>query len=109
ARDEHRLFPRHLQLREGLGDRLENGVVTASRAPAHLLVGGIVLGRQHRGGHGVASRRARIAAVSSPILNGLPVTLFKPSAGMRKVLRSIVTSWPVFISGTSTCVKPRSR
>ncbi len=99
-RDEHRLVGHGADIGERLLHGLENGVVAAARTPAHFLVGRVVLGREARR----LDRRnhARIASRIVATLNGLPVTWLSPSTGSKYAARSSCTSWPLFISGTST-------
>src|SRR5690606_24337426 len=109
ARDEDRVLGLERQVGAGLLHRLQDRVVAAAGAPAHLLVAGVVLrlrvellrGRDNVHGFHPSSA-ARIAVSSSTILNGLPETFDRLSARSRYCARSSVTSWPLFISGTST-------
>src|SRR5262249_57500254 len=102
-----------------LRPRLENRVVAAPRTPPDLLVRCVVLGRELRvgdrgDGHpasppappprpsGTGGAPPRMRCTISITRNGFPVTLPNPSASIRYSARSSLTSWPLFISGTST-------
>ena len=87
-RNEDAVLTRHLQVGQGLLNRLENGIVATPRAPADLLVRGKVLRLelgQYAVAHGVlpVSSRWTMAASMSAIRNGRPATRFSPSAGIR--------------------------
>src|SRR5439155_5735765 len=97
--DHGALAPRPY-LRHRLVHRLEDRIVPAAGAPAHFLVGRVILGLEL----GVGDRRDghRIASAISETLNGFPCTLLSASAGTRYVARNSCTSWPLFSSGTRT-------
>src|SRR5439155_1533115 len=80
---------------EGLLHGLEDRVVAAPRTPAHLLVGGVILGLQLAVGDGDDGHFAcsRIAAPSSATWNGFPAILLNPLASTRYAARSSCTSW----------------
>src|SRR5260370_19600182 len=102
AAHEHRPLAHEAQFRAGFLHRLQDRVITAPRAPADLLIRRIVLGRKLRVGDRGDGHRFRIACAISVTRNGLPVTFGSDSAGIRYSARSNFTSWPLFISGTST-------
>ena len=88
----------------------QDRVVAAAGAPADFLVGDEVLACQRysfccfRRHPTVTLLRTNSLIFSSicAILNGRPVTLFRPSASTRKRARMSICSWPRFISGIST-------
>src|SRR5699024_4143684 len=62
--DEHHVLPAHPQLGQEVAHRVEDRVVAAARAPAHLLVGGEVLGllRFVGGGHPAQGGQLQLGA-----------------------------------------------
>src|SRR5438477_8952834 len=117
AAHEHGALTHESYVRARLLHRFENCVVAAARTPADLLVRGIIFGRELRvadrgDGHPASPPNPlpsegggappRMRCTISVTRNGFPVTLLNPSAGIRYSARSNFTSWPLFISGTST-------
>jgi hypothetical protein len=104
-RDEDEVLAGHAELRQEGLDAREDRVVAAARAPAHLLVGLEVLGRQlHEavaGAHGDPTIAA-IASSSSRAPSGRPRTFVYETTSTRNSARSSIASCPRFISGTST-------
>ena len=108
-RYEHRVLARRADVGESLLHAFEDRVIAATGAPAHFLVGGVVGRAQfrrrgmdvHRGPPIPAGIAESMAAAISLALKGCPVTLLRLSVGRRYAARSIVASWPPFISGTS--------
>src|SRR6185503_1167498 len=90
--------------------RLEDRVVAAAGTPADFLVRGVILGGELRvGDRGDRHTIFLIACAISVTRKGLPVTFGSDSAGTRYSARSSFTSWPLFISGTSTRSKRFSK
>ena len=89
ARDEQKPLARDAERRQDLLDLRQDRIVAATRAPAHVLIGGEILGLQCRQFHSRAH-----ACTFSPIIewiflqisltkNGLPWTLLRPSSSRR--------------------------
>ena len=62
---------------------LENGVIAATRAPTHFLIGFPVFQRRRDFGHLVHDRFSSITAAISAMVNGWPETLFTGFASTR--------------------------
>ena len=92
--------------------RAQDRVVTAARAPAHVLVGLEILLRVLRrrlrlrrsrvGAHRLSSSSWLMASWISWLASGRPRTRLKPTASTRYSARRTRTSCPLLISGTST-------
>ncbi len=109
ARHEHDLVRRDAELRHERLDGGEDRVVAAAGAPARLLVGREVRLRQLEDVPAVAravrpahASLASICSIMSRVKIGRPSTFVKLSQGIRNSARRTFTSWPMFISGTST-------
>ena len=109
AGEEDRVLPAHAERGHQHLHGGQDGVVTAPRAPAHLLVAAPVLAGGHRYGRGLCCgrhdfppRMAVMAASISITRNGVPCILLRDWASTRNSARRIRLSWPMFISGTST-------
>src|SRR5690606_6667132 len=94
--DEDRILFLLDELREDTLHGGEDRVITATRAPAHLLIGGeISTAEGDIGAHRSSSffpRRASISSTISLILKGCPAILLKPLALMRSSARRSRTS-----------------
>src|SRR5437879_1005823 len=115
--DEGESLSRDAELGQDLLDLRQDGVVAATRTPADVLVGDEVLLARLLVGctgytHGCSSvtlsssvvpfRSRRQRLTISETLKGRPWILLKPTASTRYSARISRTSWPRFISGTST-------
>src|SRR5207249_10882949 len=110
AGDEHHLVRGNAKLGHERLDRRQDGIVAAPGTPPNLLVAGEVLLGQggaltvpvpvRLDGHRYSS--LRIASSISWAKNGCPWTFDTETASTRNSARRIFTSWPRFISGTST-------
>ena len=85
ARHKDGVFSPHSQLRQRALNAFQDRIVSATGTPANLLIGSEILRGQLAGSgpcHDASPIRVRIASRISLTLNGLPDTLFKPSASI---------------------------
>src|SRR5262249_52985343 len=117
AGDEGEALPRNAELGEHLLHLRQDGVVPATGTPTHVLVGDEVLLARLLIGRAGCTHGWSSVTISSPALplrsrrqglgisetlKGRPWILLKPTASTRYSARMRRTSWPRFISGTST-------
>src|SRR5205814_50703 len=106
------LLARNAEIRHGLLNGAEDGVVAAPRAPADVLIRFEILlrvfGRRRGrrpgslGAHALLPSNWLMSSKISSLASGSPRTRLKPTASTRYSARSTRTSWPLLISGTIT-------